>query len=95
MLKAKLFPPPPPADLSDIPGLFSPAAADCPMTITNDEVIANIQRLKSDKAPGPDGITNRILKDVMGYETSKLITSDTDLERGNAQRERRKIATTC
>ena len=32
---------------------------------------------------------------VMGYETSKLITSDTDLERGNAQRERRKIATTC
>ena len=32
---------------------------------------------------------------VMGYETSKLITSDTDLERGNAQRERWKIATTC
>ena len=32
---------------------------------------------------------------VMGYETSKLITSDTDLEKGNAQRERRKIATTC
>ena len=32
---------------------------------------------------------------VMGYETSKFITSDTDLERGNAQRERRKIATTC
>ena len=36
-----------------------------------------------------------IYLDVMGYETSKLITSDTDLERGNAQRERRKIATTC
>ena len=32
---------------------------------------------------------------VMSYETSKLITSDTDLERGNAQRERWKIATTC
>ena len=32
---------------------------------------------------------------VMGYETSKLITSDTDLERGNAQRERWKIVTTC
>ena len=30
----------------------------------------------------------------MGYETSKLITSDTDLEMGNAQRERWKIATT-
>ena len=29
---------------------------------------------------------------VMGYETSKLIRSDTDLERGNAQRERWKIA---
>ena len=25
---------------------------------------------------------------VKGYETSKLITSDTDLARGNAQRER-------
>ena len=33
--------------------------------------------------------------DVMGYETSKLFTSDTNLERGNAQRERWKIATTC
>ena len=32
---------------------------------------------------------------VMGYETSKLITSDTDLERGNAQHGRWKIATTC
>ena len=32
---------------------------------------------------------------VIGYETSKLFTSDTNLERGNAQRERRKIATTC
>ena len=60
--KAKFFPPSPPADLSDIPGSFYPATADCPMTITNDEVIVNIQRLKSDKAPGPDGITNRILK---------------------------------
>ena len=32
---------------------------------------------------------------VMGYETSKLFTSDTNLERGKAQRERWKIATTC
>ena len=39
--------------------------------------------------------TNRVLITVMGYETCKLITSDTDLERGNAQRERWKIATTC
>ena len=36
-----------------------------------------------------------VINNVMGYETSKLITSDTDLERGNAQRERWKIATTC
>ena len=32
---------------------------------------------------------------VIGYETSKLITSDTDLEMGNTQRERWKIGTTC
>ena len=32
---------------------------------------------------------------VIGYGTSKLITSDTDLEMGNAQRERWMIATMC
>ena len=73
MLKAKFFPPPPPADLSDIPGSFYPTAVDCPMTITNDEVIENIQRLKSDKAPGTDGITNRILK-ACSTKLAELLT---------------------
>ena len=40
-------------------------------------------------------MTNKVSTIVMGYETSKLFTSDTNLERGNAQRERWKIATTC
>ena len=43
------------------------------MTITNDEVIANIQRLKSDKAPGPDGTTNRILK-ACSTKLAELLT---------------------
>ena len=73
MLKAKFFPPPPPADLSDIPGSFYPAAADCPMMITKNEVIANIQCLKSDKAPGPDGITNKILK-ACSTKLAELLT---------------------
>ena len=64
---------PPPADLSDISGSFYPAAADCPMKITNDEVIANVQRLKSDNAPGPDGITNRILK-ACSTKLAELLT---------------------
>ena len=73
MLKAKFFPLPPPADLSDIPGSLYPAAADCPMMITKDEVNANMQRLKSDKAPGPDGITNRILK-ACSTKLAELLT---------------------
>ena len=40
-------------------------------------------------------LASQLYLDVMGYQTSKLITSDTDPERGNAQRERWKIATTC
>ena len=55
------------------PGSFYPAAADCPMTIKNNKVIVNIQRLKSDKAPGPDGITNRILE-ACSIKLAELLT---------------------
>ena len=47
------------------------------------------------ESPSSSKTKSRFASIVMGYETSKLITSDTDLERGNAQRERWKIATTC
>ena len=62
MLKSIFFPAPPPADLSDIEGSFYPASPHCPMIITRSEVSKALHQLKPDKAPGPDGISNRILK---------------------------------
>ena len=62
MLKGVFFPAPPPADLSDIEGSFYPTSPHCPIIITKSEVSTALSRLNSDKAPGPDGISNRILK---------------------------------
>ena len=62
MLKGVFFPAPPPADLSDIEGSFYPTSPHCLIIITKSEVSTALSRLKSDKAPGPDGISNRILK---------------------------------
>ena len=62
MLKSIFFPAPPPADLSDIEGSFYPTSSHCPMIITKSEVSKALHRLKLDKAPGLDGISNRILK---------------------------------
>ena len=62
MLKGVFFPAQPPADLSDIEGSFYPTSPHCPIIITKSELSTALSRLKSDKAPGPDGISNRILK---------------------------------
>ena len=62
MLKDVFFPALPPADLSDIEASFYPISPHCPIIITKSEVSTALSRLKSDKAPGPDGISNRILK---------------------------------
>ena len=62
MLKSIFFPAPPPADLSNIEGSFYPASPHCPMIITRSEVSKALHRLKPDKAPGPDGISNIVLK---------------------------------
>ena len=62
MLKNTFFPPPSPVDLRDIPGSFYPTPSPCPMIITKLEVLGALQLLSSNKAPGPDGISNKILK---------------------------------
>lgn len=62
MLKNFFFPPPPIADLSDFNGFTYPTASECPITITEKEVLQAIKHPKPDKAPGPDGITNQILQ---------------------------------
>jgi exonuclease III len=62
MFKNVFFPAPPPVDLDDIPGSFYPNPVECPPCITENEVLAAIRRSAPDKAPGPDGFTNRLLK---------------------------------
>jgi hypothetical protein len=63
-LQEALFPPPPPADLSDITDATSeyPDAVYCPSTVTLQQVENAVMKLAPDKAPGPDEITNRVLK---------------------------------
>lgn len=73
MLKNTFFPPPPPADLSGIPGSFYPTPAQCPLIITKQEVLEALHKLKPDKALGPDGISNRILK-AYAEKLSELLT---------------------
>ena len=62
MLKDSFFPPPPEADLSDIGSYAYPRAAECPAVVTEAEMLRALKRPKADKAPGPDGITNRFLQ---------------------------------
>lgn len=58
LLREALFPKPPQADLSDI-GRRTTELIDFP-AITDGEVTEAIQRAPADKAPGPDGILNRV-----------------------------------
>ncbi|KAI9037099.1 putative RNA-directed DNA polymerase from transposon X-element, partial [Aspergillus affinis] len=53
------FPEPPPADLSDIPTARIPPQIDFP-DLTEHEVLRCIRRAPPDKAPGPDGIPNKV-----------------------------------
>ena len=62
MFKDTFFPPPPTADLSDIQGFTYPEPEESLMVISADEIAKAIARVKADKAPGPDGIPNRMLK---------------------------------
>lgn len=57
------FPPPVQVDLEDIEGFIYPRELDSiPITIEVEELEAVINKLPNDKAPGPDGIPNRFLK---------------------------------
>src|SRR5579859_383311 len=59
------FPPPPPANLTDISTATYPQPVLCPQTITPHQVLHAINRLSPKKAPGPDEITNRVLKSTI------------------------------
>ena len=60
MLKSTFLLPPLLVDLSNIPKSFYPILLVCLMIILKSEVLEILQQLN--KAPGPDGISNRILK---------------------------------
>lgn len=62
MLKEFLFPTSFTPDLTDIEHAVYPREAECPQSISQDGLYAALRRQHPDKAPGPDGIPNRVLK---------------------------------
>src|SRR5579859_7734998 len=62
IFKSMFFPPPPPADLSDIEGADYPEAVPIPPCITLPQVETAIEKLAPKKAQGPDEIPNLVLK---------------------------------
>jgi hypothetical protein len=62
VLRKAFFPEPPPADLTDIPSAAYPQEVPFEVQITLRQIREAINRLAPDKAPGPDEISNRVLK---------------------------------
>ena len=65
VLQKAFFPKPPPADLSDIPLATSPQEIPYEAQITIRQIRETVNRLAPDKAPGPDEISNRVLKNTL------------------------------
>ena len=62
LLQKSFFPQPPPAKLDDIPQGTYPHEVSFSSNVTVRQVREAIKKLAPDKAPGPDEITNRVLK---------------------------------
>jgi hypothetical protein len=61
--QATFFPPPPPADTTDISAnTIYPESVPCNTNITMQQVTEAIEKLAPNKAPGPDEISNCVLK---------------------------------
>ena len=65
LLQKSFFPQPPPARLDDIPQATYPQEVPFIPKITTRQVREAVARLAPDKAPGPDEITNRVLKNSL------------------------------
>lgn len=78
LLHQECFPPPPPVDLDDLEGFRYPKQLPCQDEISEEDVAKVVWRLKADKAPGSDEITNRVVKltaRVLGKQLAKLFTA--------------------
>jgi exonuclease III len=63
LLARQFFPPPPQANLDDLRRYDYPEPVRVP-EFRDHEVLSALRSVKADKAPGPDGITNRVLQAV-------------------------------
>ena len=76
------FPPPAAANLSDIDEENYPEAVSCNNQITMRQVETAINKLAPDKAPGPDEISNRVLKknfNVLKYHLLALAQTSVNI----------------
>jgi exonuclease III len=72
LLRETHFPPQPEVDMDDVGTYAYPEPVSMPTEITEGEVTNAICATRKDKAPGPDGIPNRVLQLITG-ETAALI----------------------
>lgn len=72
LLRQQFFPEPTQADISDITTAHYDTPLTTPQTITEEEVHGALRGVSSDKAPGPDQITNRVLKVASAWLVPKL-----------------------
>jgi hypothetical protein len=73
LLRQTHFPPPPEADLQDIEDFQYPTPVDQAPRLTLEEINRAIMTTAKDKAPGPDGIPNRVLQIVAGVAPVLLL----------------------
>jgi len=82
--RSTFFPQLPPADLNDIQTAIYPEAVPTPPTITPSQIRTAIEKLARKKAPGPDEISNLVLKKC--YDEIKdylLLLAQESLEMGH------------
>jgi hypothetical protein len=72
MLKQAHFPSPMEADLSDLERYNYPERISIPEKLDEKEALNVIKELTKDKAPGLDGIPNRVIKRVAGAAPALL-----------------------
>jgi exonuclease III len=71
-LREKFFPPPKPADLTDVGSGEYPEPLEIDEEIREEEIHEALQHVTNDKAPGPDQVSNRVLKAAEEWLTPSL-----------------------